>query len=140
MTELKNIEEITILVNRADMSLAQDEEVWGEAFLGLLREEGFTMKGGVYIGLEMQRNGETMAVDYVPVARRNVPMEGQPNCMAEAIEPRFMKNCAFRNENRGASNWGADFINSIIAANEGEMPSEWLGRAFETTEADTGEV
>ena len=140
MPELTTIEEVKILVNRADMTLAQDKDVWNENFLASLVKEGFTMKGGVYVGLEMQRNGETMSFDYVPVARRTAPMEGEPNNTAESIEPRFMKNYAFRNENTGGLNWGADFINTIIAENEGKMPDEWLEQAFATSEVEIGEV
>jgi 7,8-dihydro-6-hydroxymethylpterin-pyrophosphokinase len=71
-----------------------------------------------------------IAFDYVKVARNPALDPGCPKSMAERRQPRFMKYMALRNEAMGSGSWGADYLNTVIASNGGDVPSEWLDAAL----------
>ncbi|MCW3783013.1 hypothetical protein [Defluviimonas salinarum] len=129
------IEMPRVYVIALDLSLEHDDAALSPEFLAELRAVGFTMTGGLYVGLSMEQGEDPVGFDYVQVARRIDPVEGAPNSMAESFEPRFMRYRAMRNPHKGSGNWGADFINAIIAANGGTVPAAWLDEAMRGTEA-----
>ena len=68
---------------------------------------------------------------YVPVARRVEPIKRPPENGGEASMPEFMEYRAFAHQ----SDWGAAFVNGLIAANRGKLPTEWMKSAMMRLEA-----
>lgn len=120
-----------VFVTRVDMAAQDARDIYNPDFLEEMESIGFSMTGGLYVGLEMEAEGEPVAFDYVQVARRVAPVEGEPENMAESFEPAFMYFMALRIPAQGSRNWGADFVNAIIAANGGTVPDAWIAAAFD---------
>ncbi len=106
-----------------------DDEVWEKGFLAQNRALGFTMQGGYWIGLKMDCGEPWLIVDHVPVWRRFTAVEREPNSTAESFDPRFMTHRAFPNRLIDIPNWAAEYLNAIIATNDGRLPNEWIERA-----------
>ncbi len=129
-----------ISVNRIDLAGDNEDSVFNEEHYAEIHDLGFTANGGIYIGFEVLfsdglltngPDGVPVMRDYVLVARRIDPktmMEASNG--DEARNPACMAHRAFRNEKSEPYNWGADFINCIIAHNDGFLPQEWRDLAL----------
>lgn len=126
-----------IAVTAVHASHETDERSYTAALMSRMEELGFTMQGGVFVELTMTRADGTPVVDYVRVARRFRPLRDEPSTTLETRMPEFMNYLALRNEYAGATNWGAELINTMIAANGGNLPASWLDAALMTAEAGT---
>ena len=125
---------ITVRVTRLDLTVEGDE-ILSEDSRREIQSSGFTVRGGMWIGLEMDCGAEFNATDYLLILRRNENNRNEDRVIAEAnsawthdIEHHDFH--AFRNHNQGSRSWGADFVNTIIAEHEGTLPRAWLDLAL----------
>lgn len=125
-----------ISVTAVHASTSTEERSYTAALMTRMEELGFTMQGGVFVELTMTRGDGDPLVDYVRVARRYRPLQDSPSTTLESRMPEFMNYLALRNEYAGATNWGAELINAMIASNGGNLPNSWLDAALLTLEAD----
>lgn len=131
------IQKFDLIVDRAD--IAMGDESWVPEYVAEMNDAGFSMKGGLYIGMSVvcEEDEELGAFCYVPVARRISPIEREPTNGHEASLPDFMEYRAFPVGSSSSLNWGAAVINALIATNEGKLPNQWLESAM--TELETSQ-
>ncbi|MGR1581560.1 hypothetical protein ACSSNL_08830 [Thalassobius sp. S69A] len=133
------IETFELKIERVDIT-TEGDDAWAPEFVKTMKDAGFTMKGGFYVQLraESQSNEELLMFSYVPVAKRFIPREREPNSFAEGLTPKFMEYCCFKDGRGELTDWGAGVVNSIIATNYGQVPEEWLSAGM--ADLDTSEV
>lgn len=117
-------------IDRVDIT-TEGDDIWLPEFVEMMTNAGFTMKGGIYVGISIQHpaDDELSLSCYVPVARRMKPREREPDSLHEASMPEFMDYCSFRafqTIDGKNPDWGATLVNAIIATNYGNLPEEWL--------------
>jgi len=125
-----------IAVTAVHASTETEERSYTAALMSRMEDLGFTMQGGVFVELTMTRGEGAPLVDYVRVARRYRPLQDSPSTTLESRMPEYMNYLALRNEYAGATNWGAELINAIIASNSGNLPASWLDAALLSAEGN----
>jgi hypothetical protein len=127
MDEEAPVDRFELRIGRVDVTTEQDE-TWAPEIVKMMKDAGFSMKGGVYVWLSLHHpeNEELCMMGYAAVARRTKPKKREPENGAEAGMPEFMDHCCFHTKAGGTIGWGAGVVNSLIAANYGKLPNKWL--------------
>jgi len=122
----KATQTFTFEVGNCDLILG--DEGWLPDYLNELHHVGFTLKGGLYVTLDIidQSDPNFGTFAYVSVARRIKPIEREPENRGEASLPDFMEYRAFR----GVTEWGPAMVNGLISANKRKLPAVWLNNAM----------
>lgn len=115
------------------VELSTGDDSWTPKYLKGLSDLGFTMKGGlhVFLVLTSDTDPELGTAACVNVARRLERVAREPVNGNEASLPEFMEYRAFPT-NTGHMEWGAMTVNSLIAANGGKLPKNWLAMAMDS--------
>ena len=110
------------------VDMALGEEAWSPEFLAEVNDAGFSMKGGIWMGMGIRSedNRAIGAASHVLVARRLKPVDREPEYGFEAALPEFMEYMAFSPAKGGNLVWGAAVVNALIASNWGKLPQSWL--------------
>ena len=120
------IQKFELTFDCVDMALG--EEAWSPEFLAEISAAGFSMKGGIWIGMGIRSDDDSAigAASHVLVARRLKPIDREPEYGYEAKCPEFMEYMAFSPKRGGNIVWGAAVVNALIASNWGKLPESWL--------------
>jgi hypothetical protein len=130
------IEQFRLQIESVDVH-SGDDDSWSPEMNEKMAAAGFSMKGGLWVSMSLVSEVAegTSIVSCVALARRAVPREREPNNGFESGNPKFAEYFCFQTDLGGTLGWGAAVVNSIIAANQGRLPEEWVSRGLSNLEA-----
>jgi hypothetical protein len=107
----------------------QQDLTFNQDFLNELMKDHFSMAGGFCVWLVAECEDDPFMFGWAWLAKRVAPRASYPNSDIECREPEFMEYRAYCGGGDYQTNWAVGFINSVIAANQGDLPEAWLKKA-----------
>ncbi|AGH58004.1 hypothetical protein RHVG_00039 [Rhodovulum phage RS1] len=128
--------EFKLTIDSIDLFAGSEDVEFAADFVEEIRAKKFSMNGGLFVLMHLDKEDEIVAWGAAYVARRVEPVVDEPSCKDEARMPEFMEYRAVGPQ-IDSGNWAAELVNSLIAENRGKLPDGWLEQAMKGVETSS---